>query len=352
MQIISFVELPRRIFTRSDADLRGNILVARKLSAKALAAARKRDYPIYAELVRRVGYKLGKGFSTIPQRDKTTGAVLLDEDNKELIDSDFIGLQKRFASFRSKTTTNAKWTSWAGAHYSDIARHPALDMKPRRLAPRAVAHRKQVRAGNHVRLGDVADVVTQKIDLTKVPHAVSAWRLIEGSSIRAVEGTVVPSASQRAWEIVEAKQKNVFRATDNDIVVGLVRPERRNVGLLIDSEKDLVGAPDGVALVRVKPSNKHGITQEYLFHILRSETARVQLWTESGGTSYGKLTDDHIKDVAFPLPAAIDIKSVTAAVASWASSIRDASKMWLTIGSVNDRVPIINSPIFGLEPED
>jgi type I restriction enzyme M protein len=36
------------------------------------------------------------------------------------------------------------------------------------------------------------------------------------------------------------------------IVVGLVRPERRNIGLLLDDSIDIVGAPDGIAVVRVK----------------------------------------------------------------------------------------------------
>ena len=32
---------------------------------------------------------------------------------------------------------------------------------------------------------------------------------------------------------------------------------------------------------------------EWIFHVLRTEETRIQFWTESGGTSYGKLTVDH-----------------------------------------------------------
>jgi type I restriction enzyme M protein len=122
--------------------------------------------------------------------------------------------------------------------------------------------------------------------------------------------------------------------------------------LVIDAGSDMVGTPDGIALVRARPKNGDGITQEYLFYALRSEVARLQLWTESGGTSYGKLTDQHIRDLILPKPSPDQLATVTKAVSGWAASIRSASKVWNTIGSDRDRVPIINSPIFGLEPED
>jgi type I restriction enzyme M protein len=64
--IIGLVELPRRIFLKSEADLRSNILFAEKTKNEDV------DYPVHAELVRKVGYKLGKGFFTIPLRDSQT----------------------------------------------------------------------------------------------------------------------------------------------------------------------------------------------------------------------------------------------------------------------------------------
>lgn len=301
-------------------------------------------------MIRKVGYKLGKGFSIVPRRNPIDGSVLLGDDNQELIDSDFVGLRDRYQAFRLNTKAVSKWATWTGAHFSDISLHPAIDMKPRRATPKAVEHRRRITSVKHITVGEVADVVSAKIDLTDPAHACREWRLVEGSSIRAVEGTVVPSAPQRAWEIVDAKQKQVFKVRDNDIVVGLVRPERRNVGLVIDAGGDLVATPEGVALVRMK-KNKFGITQEYLFYLLRSETARIQLWTESGGTSYGKLGDGHIKDVIFIAPSTSDIADISKSISSWADSIRAAAKIWCKIGSEKDRVPIINSPMFGLEPE-
>ncbi|MDI1296372.1 MAG: hypothetical protein PSY12_10885, partial [bacterium] len=111
-----------------------------------------------------------------------------------------------------------------------------------------------------------------------------------------------------------------------------------------------VGTPDGIAIVRVK-KNSAGITQEYLFAALRSEDARIQLWTESGGTSYGKLRDDHILNLRLRNPGADEISRITTVVKDWKKAARSSMALWDVIGTEADRTPIINSPMFGLEPD-
>lgn len=165
-----------------------------------------------------------------------------------------------------------------------------------------------------------------------------------------VQGTVVLHSSIQAWQIIEEKQRKVFKLQDGDIVIGLVRPERRNVGILMDSGTDIVGTPDGIAVVRVK-KNAAGITQEYLFAALRSGEARIQLWTESGGTSYGKLRNDHILNLRLRHPGLDEVRNITTAVRDWKKATRSSMALWDEIGTEADRTPIINSPMFGLEPE-
>ena len=82
--------------------INGNILVAQKLSENDLTKAKEMDYPIHCEIVRRVGYKLGKGFSTINKKDPNTGIEIRDQDNNPIIDSDFEGIRERFSSFSEK----------------------------------------------------------------------------------------------------------------------------------------------------------------------------------------------------------------------------------------------------------
>lgn len=356
-KILALVELPRRIFNRSDADLRANILIAEKLSEADLETAISRNYPIYAELVRKVGFKMGKGFSIEPMRDPVSGIVIRDSENNPIVDSDFTGLRDRYRAFRTsleadkpKTKKALSLPSWRGARISDILSHSAIDMKPRRLAPKAVKMRSSIAVANNFRLGDVANVLTATIDLQESGNFEKKWRLVEGLSIRAVEGTVVPHSSIQAWQIIEDKQRKVFKLEDGDIVIGLVRPERRNVGILMDAGTDIVGTPDGIAIVRIK-KNAAGITQEFLFSALRSEDARIQLWTESGGTSYGKLRDDHILNLRLRHPGPVEVRDITAAVKNWKKAARSSMALWDVIGTEADRTPIINSPMFGLEPE-
>lgn len=359
LRILCLVELPRRIFTRSEADLRGNILVAQRLSKDDLDELKKRDYPIQAELVRRVGFKMGKGFSIIAKRDELTGAELRDPENKLIVDTDFQGIRERFSRFCTLTDWESAISKqpkaisgWRGGTVSTIVAHENLDMKPRRLTTRALENVKAIHAGAHIRLEDIADVLIDTIDLSDPDNAVKSWRLVEGIDIRAVEGVVVPQLPARAWMIVERKQRNVFRLQGNDIIVGLVRPERRNIGLLIDDGDDLVGSPDGVAVVRIKPEAANQLTTEWLFASLRSEKSRLQLWTESGGTSYGKLTRQHILNVVLPEPSKQDVQAVSGVVNQWAKHMRSGFEAWQALGTPEDRRPIINSPIFGLEADE
>ena len=106
-QIVALVELPRRIFTKSDADLRSNILIAKKLAGR-----RSIDYPIYASLVRRVGYKLSGDSSPTPMRDPETGLEIRDDQNRVILESDFHRTLSEFAKF--KRTSPSKWH---GARY-------------------------------------------------------------------------------------------------------------------------------------------------------------------------------------------------------------------------------------------
>jgi len=130
-QIIGLVELPRRIFLKSEADLRSNILFAVKNDGQ------KSDYSIHTELVRKVGYKLGKGFFQVPLRDAETGLEMRDSTNKILIDTDFTRVKNNFFNFIEKGK-KGELSNWQGGRVSDILNHPQLDMKPRRLNVKAL----------------------------------------------------------------------------------------------------------------------------------------------------------------------------------------------------------------------
>lgn len=344
-QIMNLTELPRRIFTKSDADLRSNILVARKFKVDNLKEILTSSYPISTALVRNVGFKMGKGFSPTYARDPATGLELRDEENQRIISSDFESVKTNFQDYLKVSPANREWN---GATVNHILSHPNLDMKPRRLMPKALNNLRKIAKQKHLNLHEIADVigVTKQIGIDY--ELEQPVRLVEGMDIRATEGTIVPQQPCRAWEVLERKSRNVYELQYKDIVIGLVRPERRNIGLLLDDHKDIIGSPDGVAIVRVKKEFVDKYPVEWLFAALRSERSRLQLWTESGGTSYGKLTPDHIRNLMLVTPEQHEIQEIANSVRRWASGVEASFAAWQVIGDPEDRVPIINSAINGL----
>jgi type I restriction enzyme M protein len=112
--IRSVVELPRRIFVKSGADLRSNMLIAEKRQP----GDELRAYPIHASMVRRVGYKLGGDFKPLPLVDEVTGLPLRDGDNQIILDSDFYRVLDEYES-----TPELDSEDWNGATVADIL-HP------------------------------------------------------------------------------------------------------------------------------------------------------------------------------------------------------------------------------------
>jgi type I restriction enzyme M protein len=342
LRLVALIELPRRIFSKSDADLRSNILIATKLAPNA----KNSDYPIYASLVRKVGYKLGGDFAASPRRDEETGLELRDDHNQVILDSDFHRTLDEFALFQ-KTRPR----QWSGGHYSDIAERVDLDMKPRRLVPKALKVMRSIKAVEYVRLGDIADVVEETVDLLSEVGPSAFRRPVEGQNIRAVEGIVSPQFPERCWSIAQRKTARVYQLKRGDIIVGLVRPERRNVGVLLEWGDDIVGVRDALAVVRVRHEHIPEYPQEWLFAVLRSEECRIQFWTEAGGTSYGKLDLDQIRNLLLPSTPAGRLEASVAA-RKWMDAVEQMHESWTNVGTDDDRRPIINSPLTGLIDDD
>lgn len=339
----SLVELPRRTFVKSNADLRSNILVAEKQKPRK----QRQSYPIHASMVRRVGYKLGGDFKPLPLRDKATGIPVRDSTNRIVLDSDFHRVLNEFASTPKRASAQ-----WNGATVADIVSRDDLDMKPRRLVPRALENIRFLKDQGAVPLSEIADVLEEKVDLLEDVGASEFRRVVEGQDIRAIEGIVVPQFSERCWSIAERKQRKVYQLRYLDLIVGLVRPERRNIGVLLDEGDDVVGSPDGLAVVRVPPHMEQDYPTEWLIAVLRSEQIRLQFWTESGGNSYGKLDTDRIRNVLIPTLTAKERRLIATRVRDWIASVRENFNTWSKIGMEGDRRPILNSPLTGLFDDD
>ena len=201
-------------------------------------------------------------------------------------------------------------------------------------------------------MSEIAEVLDEKVDLLFDIGPREFRRIVEGQDIRAIEGLVIPHFSERCWAITERKQSKVYQLRDRDIIIGLVRPERRNIGILLDQGNDVVGSPDGLAVVRVREGKEQDYPTAWLFAVLRAEQIRLQFWTESGGTSYGKLNADQIRNVLIPLVTLKKRQSAAKNVETWIETAKEYSDAWSQIGVEDDRRPILNSPLIGLFHDD
>lgn len=349
-KILGLVELPRRIFLKSEADLRSNILFASKKPSQPDNDYEDTNYPIHTELVRKVGYKLGKGFFTIPLRDQDTGLELRNEDNEIIIDTDFTRVKNNFLKFIKHVSDPDFCRTWGGSKVQDILDHPQLDMKPRRLSLKALSNIRSITSGKYVKLSDIANVVESIEEFNILSN--ENMHLIEGQDIRAVEGMIVLKDSEKRWQVEVRKTNKGYRVYKNDIIIGLVRPERRNIGFYTHNEPNVYASSDGVAVVRALAGNEDLYPIEWIFQALRTEKCRLQFWTESGGTSYGKLTLDQIRNVLIPVPSPEEILKIKQAVGLWSESINVTTATFQNIWAASDKKAILNSPLIGLESED
>jgi type I restriction enzyme M protein len=223
-------------------------------------------------------------------------------------------------------------------------------MKPRRLNFKALANIKSILEGKFARLSDIADVIEETVDLHEMFEPSDTLYLIEGQDIRAVEGVVALKDAEKRWRVEHRKTSKAYAVQQHDVVIGLVRPERRNIGFFAqDGLTNVFASPDGVALIRERKDKKNTFPIEWIFQALRTERCRIQFWTESGGTSYGKLTLEQIKNVLVPIPTQVEIDELAIAVRNWSASVSQASKRFHKIWDKHDKTVILNSPVTGLE---
>jgi type I restriction enzyme M protein len=84
-------------------DLRSNILISKKVSSNALNELVRSDYPIHAGMVRKVGFKMGKGYQLLYVRDPESGLEIRDEENNLIPDTDFRRVFEGFEQFTRKS---------------------------------------------------------------------------------------------------------------------------------------------------------------------------------------------------------------------------------------------------------
>lgn len=167
-KIVGIVGFPRFTFKKSGTDVCASVLFLEKREKPLSQSGLAKGYNFYAGMVESVGWRAGdKKAVPMYRRDSETGTLILDEDNEPILDADFPKILDEF--LRSAASNCFPWLlrdrdipagpqSWS-IRIEDVVKVSDIALDPKRLCEKFSALRNKIRAGSHIRLGDVLEVV-------------------------------------------------------------------------------------------------------------------------------------------------------------------------------------------------
>lgn len=155
--------------------------------------------------------------------------------------------------------------------------------------PREVEDRVKRSGAGDVKLVDVADLVTDRIDPRK--EDCEKFDYIEISGIDGVSVSVVPKAVPCA----EAPTRARKRVERGDVLVSTVRPDNRTVGV-VGEENGLTVCTTGLAVLRPR-----GVDPVVLARLLQTDFVTHQIMRNNLGVAYPSVDEACLEDVLLPI---------------------------------------------------
>ena len=189
-RVVAVVAFPRFTFKKSGADVSASVVVMERRATPLADAADSEDYPIYFGMIESVGWQAGdKIAKPVYVRDKETGAVLLDEDNNPILDSDFSDVLDDFR--RSAVSHRYPWilsgrkipegSQSETTSVKEVIRHRRLLLDPKRYCAKYMNLRREVSCRDHFSISEVLEKVDQK---QFKPVASSIYHYVEIEDVR------------------------------------------------------------------------------------------------------------------------------------------------------------------------
>ena len=184
-RVVAIMAFPRFTFKKSGADVSASVVVLQRRELPLAAVDGTEDYPIYFGMIESVGWRAGdKTAKPVYLRDGETGAVILDEDNNAVLDSDFPKVLDEY--HRSAVAALYPWilagSSIARGPQSqtttvaEIMRSDRLILDPKRYCTKYLDLRREVRSRTHFLIGDILE----KVHAEKfTPGVSSLYRCVE-----------------------------------------------------------------------------------------------------------------------------------------------------------------------------
>lgn len=281
-RVAGVVGFPRFTFKKSGADVSASVVFLERRETPLVRAADSDDYRFFVGMVENVGWRAGDKLGVVMhKRNQETGALILDEANNPVVESDFEQMTAqflrcaagdRFAWLREgKGVDFGRAQGWS-VRMRSVARSPRKILDPKRLCEKFVRLQDRIRAVEHFKLGDVLEEVRsprQKKEASSIFHYVEIQNIDIGAyDYEEVRGWALPSRAQ-------------LRAAPGDIFVASIWSSAGKWFMAGGDTKDLI-VTNGCTRLRVKEG-----CEDYLPDIvagLSSEAFRVQMRGYSTGS--------------------------------------------------------------------
>lgn len=213
VRVAAIVGFPRFTFKKAGADVSASVLLLEKRDQPLARAGDTKNYPLYVGLLESVGWKLGdKRAEPVFRRVETTGNVLLGQNNEPELDADFDRLMEEL--YTSNVVKAFPWLiagleppkskqSWS-VSIRDLLTRSDLSLDPKRWCRRVADTRLHIQAGQHFKIGDVAEVVSTRSTPAAKDDMVYHYVEIDNVS----EGIAVPQAMY-GWELPDRAKNGV-----------------------------------------------------------------------------------------------------------------------------------------------
>ncbi len=300
-RVACIIGFPRFTFKKSGADVSASVLILEKREKPLEDARQTKDYPVYVNLLENVGWDIGKKKAEpLFKRDMSDGSILLDKENKPILDADFPDILNDL--YQSPAVYAFPWISkgikgyevgdgWA-ISASRILENPDMILDAKRLCKKYVQLVDTIKEQEHFSLTDVCDVMPEG---WKGRKASTLYRYVELSNVNEM---AYEYQELRGWQLPNRAKHKLDKG---DILIGSVWG---SVGKWFmagsEAEDGNLIATNGFYRLKVKEGKEHLLPS--LIFGLSSEFYRVQMRALSTGSDgLAVISPEDLSLIVFPV---------------------------------------------------
>jgi type I restriction enzyme M protein len=288
-RIAAVVGLPRFSFKTSGADVSTSVLFLEKREKPLKQVADVEPYDVAVQVINKVGWSLGdKKASPMYVRDQSDGAFILDDSDEMILDSDFAQVQANLRA--SSASQYFPWMTRGKGQGDALATSPhAVDARsfvddilhtidPKLLSAKHARVREAILAVPHFRLGDVVDVIPERISAEGKRTAIKRDVSYDYVELQNVESGTYRTQRVSGWALPDRARHT---AEPGDFYVGGVWSSVRK-WMLVGNIAAPTIVTNGMHRFRVKAGQ-----EDYLLDIvagLCSEAYAVQMRARARGS--------------------------------------------------------------------